>query len=241
MDQYSINIIGNNGTVNVDFVEKNYKLALNEILLGQAGDFPAKKDITDLIGFGDNIVKGMKFFEGEYTIYPGSPQYFDLKAWIETVFNEGVSVYNSGVSFVIDLYSRFNHYFDNSSADPPVVIHHAGSMHQRGMFTVYKPNISGAQYLNTDIEWLSRKGVWLTYNSYPTIYGSLSDSDELAATAFNTTIVNVASPVSLNLSMDNRLPNQTGMSDIPNYKANTLLRLMAFEYSMDDHSIEVIK
>jgi len=73
------------------------------------------------------------------------------------------------------------------------------------------------------------------------MYNSILDVGELGATAFNTTLVNVASPVSMKLMMDNRLPVETGFSSSPSYKANTLLRLRAFEYSMDDHSIEVIK
>jgi len=140
MDQYSINIIGNNGTVNVDFIEKNYKLGLNEILLGQASDFPIKKDITDIVGFGDNIIKDMAFYEHEYTIYPGLPQYFDIKAWIQQVFDEETTVYNSAVSFLIDLYSRFNHYYDDSVEE---ICHYSGSMHQRGAFTVTSRMFTG--------------------------------------------------------------------------------------------------
>lgn len=237
--QFSIHIIGNNGTVNLDFVERNYKLDLNEILLGQASDFPIKKDVTDTIGFGDKIIKGMAFFEQEYTVYAGTPQFFDIKAWIEQVFDEGISVYNSGVSFLMDLYTRFNHYYDGG--DGITFFHYSGSMHQRGAFTVYKPNISGAQYVTQGINWFHRQGVWVKYDSSRYMYESILNTGELGATAFNTTLVNTALPVSLKLSMDNRLGNETGFSALPNYKANTLLRLRAYEYSMDDHSIEVVK
>lgn len=242
MDQYSINIIGNNGTVNADFVENNYKLALNEILLGQASNFPIKKDITDTIGFGDNIIKGMQFKEQEFIIYPGTPQYFDLKAYIEDVFDEGTSVYNSAVSFYFDLYFKFNHFYDDTSGgSEPIQYHYAGMAHKKGAFVIYKPNKSGVQYISSDITWIQQDGLWVQYDSSSSMYGSIIEGDgHLSDSAFNTTIVN-SSASFLKMMIDNKLNIESGFSAYPSYKVNAVLRLRAFEYSLDDHSIEEIK
>lgn len=177
-------------------------------------------------------------YEWTGTVTPTTPAQYDIKGLIEDIFDEVDPVYNSGVSFMVDFYFAFNHYFKDYNTGYPTK-HFAGSMHRRVSFTIYKPNISGEAFVTSAINAQYESGTWLEYDSDRKFYDVLDDSGTLTAAAFPLSLVAGAAN-SLHLKVQNGLRDQVGFHSVPNYNATFKMKLRAFELSQDDHTIELI-
>jgi len=237
MDQYTLNIFGNDGTVNVEFKELLYKLAANEILLGRSGDFPGKKNISKLIDVNDIVMNNVVTIEDTDVITPTTGWAFKLDEFIETYFYEEIDPYNSGVHFLVDFYFSFNHMYVDRLV-PANSCHYAGSQHIRTSFTVYRTKLASETYKGSDVQVINDNGTWIKYDSSTTPYESIIASGELDKDAFDIyTNFGARTPT---LNVTNELQSLLAFSGNPEYAVNMAMKLMAYEISQDDHTIELI-
>lgn len=231
MDQYSINIHGNSGSVNISFEELAYKLASGEILIGQLNDFPDKKNIGNLITFQDNFIAGNTFDHISDEVKPTRDYMLALDTWIEDNFSGVSETDNSGVRFIIDAHISFNHKF----VDGLAVHHYAGTYFKRFSFTAYRTKVSGNDFYFSAIYTIVQNGLWVEYNSASTDYASVLNDGELRDTAFTFTIDG-----SNNLVVGCDLRNEPGFEISPDYECILDLKIDAHELSQDNYTNEII-
>ena len=233
MENYAIYVLGNNSPTSLNLVENEYRLGAGDVMLGQENNLPTIKNIGGIAGYQDNIVKDFKYHRYSASVPSGTPHNFDIKTWIANNFDESSSYPNSGVSFIVDAYFTFNHFYNKKEQIP---FHYAGSMHQRVSFTIYRPNV-GHFWEWSDVNIINKNGVWVKYDSATTMYGSILDSSELRD-GFGITLDNQETSGVLVLKVENKLQSETGFSALPIYQAECEIRLRAFELSTDIYTEE---
>lgn len=234
MENYAIYVLGNNSPTSLNLVENEYRLGAGDVMLGQENDLPTIKNIGGIAGYQDNIVKDFKYHRYSASVPSGTPHTFNIKSWIADNFYEETNEYNTGVSFIVDAYFTFNHFY-NKKGDIP--LHYAGSMHQRISFTIYRPNV-GYKWKWSGVNMVSQNGVWVKYDSTSTIYGSILDSSEFRNGGFEIMLDDQMQSSVLVLKIENKLQSETGFSALPIYQAECEIRLRAFELSTDIYTEE---
>ncbi len=233
MENYAIYVLGNNSPTSLNLVENEYRLGAGDVMLGQANNLPTIKNIGGIAGYQDNIVKDFKYHRYSASVPSGTPHNFDIKTWIANNFDESSSYPNSGVSFIVDAYFTFNHFYNIKEQTP---FHYAGSMHQCVAFTIYRPNV-GNVWKWSGVNIINKNGVWVKYDSSSTIYGSILDSSEFRD-GFGITLDDQMQSGVLVLKVENKLQSETGFSELPIYQAECEIRLQAFELSTDIYTEE---
>lgn len=237
MKPFSIYVLGNNSPTSLNLVENEYLLGDGDVMFGKENNLPVLKNIGGIAGYQDNIVKDFKYYRYRASVPSGTPHTFNIKEWIANNFREETVEYNTGVSFIADAYFTFNHYY---SPKLGTKTHYAGSMHQRISFTIYRPNV-GHRWKWSGVNMVSQNGVWVSYDSTSTIYGSILDSSEFRDGGFEITLDNQMSSALLVLKIENKLQSEPGFSALPVYQAECEMRLQAYELSTDNYTAEIIK
>ena len=236
MRPFSIYVLGNNSPTSLNLVENEYLLGDGDVMFGRKNNLPVLKNIGGIAGYQDNIVKDFKYYRYRASVPSGTPHTFDIKTWVADNFREDAHDYNTGVSFIVDAYFTFNHYYI------PIIgakTHYAGSMHQRVSFTIYRPNV-GNVWKWSGVNIINKNGVWVKYDSTTTIYGSILDSSEFRE-GFGITLDDQMTPGVLVLKVENKLQSETGFSSLPIYQAECEIRLQAYELSTDNYTAEIRK
>lgn len=231
MVKNGISVFGSTDGVGFTFLDFN--LGANEVMLGRVNDLPTIKNIGGIAGYQDNIVKDFKYHRYGASVPSGTPHNFGIKTWVADNFDESSSYPNSGVSFIVDAYFTFNHFYHKKEQTP---FHYAGSMHQRVSFTIYRPNV-GNVWKWSGVNIINKNGVWVKYDSSSTIYGSILDSSEFRD-GFGITLDDQMTSGVLVLKVENKLQSETGFSALPIYQAECEIRLQAFELSTDIYTEE---
>jgi hypothetical protein len=231
MDQYSINIPGNSGSVNISFEELSYKLLNDEIIIGQNSDFPTKKDISLLISLQDKFYADSAFEEIVNEVKPTADYNYALDTWIENNFGADSPNYNLGVRFFIDAHISFNH----RAVDGSLIHHYAGTYFKRFSFTAYRTKVSGNDFYFSAIDKIVQNGVWVEYNSAFTDYASVANDGELSDGAFTFTIDS-----SNRLIVGCNLRNETGFESDLDYECDLILKIDAHELSVENYTTETV-
>jgi len=239
MDRYSIHTLINNGIINVDFVERNFKLNDGDILVGTSA-FPEVKHVGNLFNFLDDNASSKVFKSVLFTITPVKPYLFNLYQWLDDNFPSYSRDIDKGYSITVDFYFRFNHYYENGSGEQIIKKHYAGSAQKQLVFTIFKSRVSSAPLYTTSIDMMFFKGKWVEYNSASQLYYAILQDGVLLEEAFPVGF-SAFQPNELFLNCENGLRSHSGFSIQPNYAVDVDMRMTVLEFSNDDHTMEIYK
>lgn len=244
MDQYSIQILGNNNSTSIEFVEKNYKLDAGETLIGQDDDFPVKKNLSYLTDWETT--------EGEITpLKPSTVEAnrtINLTSWLETVFPENPEENrpDKGLTIEIEFLFFMNHWATDQQKPTPVNYHISLTANALIRFNVLRTNTS--KFYQSPFKLVSASGKWVEYGfNVNTPYYSILDSGNLlpdiansptSGQCFEISSINDQSYVKL--AIKNNLQINSELNSQPDYEAKVFWKARAIQYDQDDHTYEVV-
>jgi len=236
METFAIHIVGNQGTVNVDFVERNYKLLDDEILIGRNENFPTTININKLLTLQNKAIDNAIFDSFTLTTKPSAPYFFDLKAWILSKYPAIGDNINKGISFEIDFYFKMNHYYENT--EDRIVKHYALTSRLNVVFSAYKSMIAG-EGIKTGNWYARQTGKWVEYKSDVTPYESILAQGDTTDDCLEFDIV---SPVEgdLKIKIINQVNMESAFSNLPDYEVNGIMKIKAVEFSDYEQTSEIV-
>jgi hypothetical protein len=234
MDQYSIQIIGNGGSVNIDFKELLYKLAGGEILIGKTNDFPENLNIQHQIDWNNDWVVAT----GSVIVNKGTAQTINLSDIIDDLMptETGESVADRGVTVEVDLFFYVNHKADDDGR----IYHFSATANKIFRLNILRTDTRGGglEYWTSDKNMIHESGRWVEYDSDADDFASVNDSGILSNSAFTITISQLTSGGDVFIRIDNNLHNETSWPSTPKNTAEVRYKIKMLNHAYPTTQVE---